>query len=270
MLVWKAPTRIMNPTIPETLVRSAFEGDAVAAKSEYGDEDIEFRGDVRAYLDEVTLQRAIMPERRSIPPRNDVVYTAFVDMSGGRHDAATLGIAHRESASVVLDRIEIALAPFDPDEVTTCFAATLSGYGLNQVMGDRYGGEYPVSAFRKHGIDYETAPFDRSALYREILPLFSSAQVELLDNRQLVSEMRTLERRARQGGRGDQIDHKPGAHDDAANAACGALLRASLLITSTTGRHQPQGFAKRDYDPFADDRDTRPVENVTRRSRTGL
>jgi ribosomal protein L37AE/L43A len=47
----------------------------------------------------------------------------------------------------------------------------------------------------------------------------------LLDNKKLISELSSLERRTGRSGR-DSIDHPPGGHDDMANAAAGALVRA--------------------------------------------
>jgi hypothetical protein len=51
----------------------------------------------------------------------------------------------------------------------------------------------------------------------------NSKRVELLDHPRLLAQLGTLERRTARGGK-DSIDHQPGAHDDLANAACGALV----------------------------------------------
>jgi len=48
----------------------------------------------------------------------------------------------------------------------------------------------------------------------------------LLDVPRLASQLCGLERRTARGGK-DSIDHGPGAHDDLANAAAGALLLAA-------------------------------------------
>ena len=76
---------------------------------------------------------------------------------------------------------------------------------------------------RHFAIIYEHAELDKSAIYRGVLPLFSERRVELLDHPRLLTELRLLERRPRSGGRSDSVDHPPRAHDDCANAACGAL-----------------------------------------------
>ena len=56
--------------------------------------------------------------------------------------------------------------------------------------------------------------------------MINSGQVELLDHPRLFAQLCRLERRTARSGR-DTIDHAPGAHDDLANAAAGALVIAT-------------------------------------------
>lgn len=96
---------------------------------------------------------------------------------------------------------------------------------MNQASN--HAGEWPREQFRKRGIDYELSPLPKSDLYRDLLPLINSAQVDLLDDDRLVRQLTGLERRTARGGR-DTIDHAPGSHDDIANAAAGALVLAQV------------------------------------------
>jgi hypothetical protein len=59
----------------------------------------------------------------------------------------------------------------------------------------------------------------------------NSRRAELLDLPRLVAQLVGLERRTARGGR-DSIDHAPGAHDDVANAAAGALVAAAGLLSA--------------------------------------
>ena len=61
-------------------------------------------------------------------------------------------------------------------------------------------------------------------LTRPVLPLINAGpgHVQLLDEPELLRELRGLERRLGSGGR-DRVDHGPGAHDDRANSAAGVL-----------------------------------------------
>jgi hypothetical protein len=54
----------------------------------------------------------------------------------------------------------------------------------------------------------------------ELLPIINSGAIELLDDDQLLRELRGLERRHGSSGR-DRVDHRPGEHDDRANVVAG-------------------------------------------------
>jgi hypothetical protein len=55
--------------------------------------------------------------------------------------------------------------------------------------------------------------------------LFTSGKVKLLDNKRLVNQFASLERRTSSIGK-DKVDHGPGGSDDVCNTAAGALVRA--------------------------------------------
>lgn len=220
VLVVRADSRTMNPSLRESVIARAYERDPQAAAAEYG---AEFRSDLQGFLDEDWLSRAIDLDRPpELPPRADLNYLAFVDPSGGRGDAFTLGICHAEGDDVVLDLIRGRKPPFDPSAVVADYAQILRSYGCMTCVGDHYSGEWVVSAFREHGISYEPSSKAKSEIYIEAGPLFATGRARLPDHRVLLAELRHLERRAGRQGR-DLIDHPPGGHDDHANAACGAL-----------------------------------------------
>ena len=98
----------------------------------------------------------------------------------------------------------------------------LMAYGVREVAGDKYGGEWPPAEFRKQGVWYRAADKPKSDLYREFLPAVNARRVELLDLPKLVAQLVGLERRVGRGGR-DSIDHAPGAHDDVANSVAGVV-----------------------------------------------
>jgi hypothetical protein len=231
IIVWNADSRSLNPSLPERIVERAYEEDAAVAASEYGrDGRVVFRSDVAAFLDPEAVRAVTVADRRELPPTPGIAYKAFTDPSGGRQDSFTLAIAHREGDVVVLDALRERRPPFSPDEVVEQFARFLASYGVRRVTGDRYGGEWPRERFRVHGITYEPAKLPRSDLYKELLPLVNAGRVQLLDDARLRAQLIGLERRTARGGR-DSIDHAPGAHDDVANAAAGAVVLAAGTMT---------------------------------------
>jgi hypothetical protein len=223
ILVWKAATREMNPTFSQAIVDRAIERDASNANAEYG---AEFRSDIESFINREAIEAAITPRVLERPRIMGVRYSAFVDPSGGSADSMTLAISHTEDNHAVLDVIREVRPPFSPESVVEEFAKLLTSYGIKSVVGDRYGGEWPRERFREHQIDYVCSENAKSAIYGEFLPLINSKRVDLLDLPRLTAQICSLERRTARGGR-DSIDHPPGAHDDIANAACGAIVLVS-------------------------------------------
>jgi len=220
ILVWRAATRTMNPTVPQLVVDEAIEADPASAAAEFG---AKFRTDVETFVSREVVEAAIVPGRFEVPRIEGAVYLAFTDPSGGSSDAMTLAICHVEGNRAVVDAIRERRPPFSPDDVVQEFATLLKSYGIGRVRGDRYAGMWPRERFQVHGIEYLVATKPKSDLYRDLLPILNGGRVELLDLPRLASQLCGLERRTARGGR-DSIDHGPGAHDDIANSVSGAVV----------------------------------------------
>lgn len=224
VLVIRAPTRTMNPTLDQKVIDRAYRRDAAVAAAEYG---AEFRSDISGFLDPDWIDAATRHGQANLAPNlKEHSYAAFVDPSGGRGDAFALGIAHEEDGRAILDVSHAVRPPFDPTAVVREFSTLLKSYRCLHAVGDRYAGEWVTEAFRAVGIDYRSAHRTKSEIYVETGPLFASGRVEVPDDRELLGELRQLERRTHAGGR-ESVDHPPRGHDDRANAACGALWLAT-------------------------------------------
>lgn len=228
VLVWRAPTRVMNPSVPQSVIDEAMERDPASASAEYM---ALFRTDVESFVDRAAVEACVALDVREHPPVGSLRYSAFVDPSGGSADSFTLAIGHRQDGVAVLDAVREIKPPFSPESAVEEFAGLLKSYGCSTVTGDRYAGEWPREQFRKCGIKYEPAAKPKSDLYRDLLPAINSRRVDLLDHPRLVQQLVGLERRTARGGR-DSIDHAPGAHDDVANAVAGVV---ASLATSRRG-----------------------------------
>ena len=222
ILVWQAPSWVMNPSLSQEWLDEEFEKDAASARAEYG---AEFRSDVENFISEEALEAATPANRFELPYIPEFNYVAFTDPSGGSKDSFTLAISHydEDKDKCILDAIREVQPPFSPEEVTKEFSETMQSYHISTVIGDRYGGEWPRERFREHGIEYEPADKVKSDVYREMLPLVNSGKVELLVHQRMVNQFLLLERRTRRGGK-DSIDHPPNTHDDIANVVAGALV----------------------------------------------
>jgi hypothetical protein len=222
VLVIRAPTRALNPTIDQAIIDQALEEDPAAARAEWL---AEFRDDVGGWADGALIEAAVDPGVTVRPPVAGIAYRAFSDPSGGARDSFTTAIAHTEKNVQVLDCLVEIKAPFNPTAATEQIAATLRSYGISKTVGDKYAAEWVVDAFRKCGIRYEHSERDRSSIYLDVLPMFTSGRVRLLESKRLVSQFASLERRTSPIGK-DRVDHGPGGHDDLCNAAAGALVQA--------------------------------------------
>jgi hypothetical protein len=220
VLVIRAPSRTMNPLLPQQVVDDAYAADPASASAEFG---AQFRDDIGAFVTREVIDSCTVTGRYELSPISNVRYAAFCDPSGGVSDSMTLGIAHRKEGRVVLDVVREARPPFSPERVTDEFATLLKQYRIASVRGDRYGGEWPREQFRKHGIAYELSLRTASDTFRDFLPKANSGQIELLDLPRLTKQLCDLERRTSRISR-DNIGHPPGGHDDVAVAAAGALL----------------------------------------------
>lgn len=220
VLCWKAATLDMHDNARLRKMRDQdFEKDPQSARAEW---DGEFRDDLADFLTPELLEAVTCKGRTELPPVPGVRYIAFCDPSGGMSDAMTLAVAHLEGDKAVLDAVLVVKAPFDPSEAVAACTGLMKRYGIVRVKADRYAGQWVVSSFAAVGITVDHSERAKSDLYLDFLPMVTSKTAELLDNRQLLSEMANLERRTARSGR-DSVDHSPGQHDDLANSVAGVL-----------------------------------------------
>jgi hypothetical protein len=225
VLVVNGPTQIMNPTISQHVIDSAYDDDPIAAAAEYG---AEFRRDVEVFLPLEALESVRMVGRMELPYQASASYVGFIDPAGGTgQDSMTMAIAHPEKGRAVLDLIREVRPPFSPEATVAEFATLFRSYRLTTATSDRYAGSWPTEAFRKVGITVTPSERTRSDIYLAALPMIMSGQVELLDLPRMLKQLGSLERRKGRQGK-DSVDSPPRLHEDVANSACGALVLCVL------------------------------------------
>jgi hypothetical protein len=229
-LVIRAPSLLLNPLLDPSIVERALADDFEAAQSEWLGL---FRSDLSNFVSLELIEDAVDAGVLVRPPRPGIRYVGFADAASGvGKDSYAIGVAHLEGNLTVLDMLHEIRPKFDPQVATAECAALFKSYGIHTVTGDKYAAGFVIEAFKSNGITYRYSEKDRSQLYLEALPLFASGRARLVDNKRLVTQFATLERRTSAGGR-DQINHGAGdAHDDACNAAAGALAM-------TVGQYEP-------------------------------
>ena len=227
VLVIQASVRELNPCITEAQIDAEREEDPASAISEL---DGQFRDDLSAFLTLAMIEGATDKGVLVRAPQPGLAYHCGVDPSGGVGDSFTAAISHtdRDSNTVVLDALIEIRAPFDPDVAVERIADLIKSYGINSCTGDRYSAMFVVSAFSRHGVVYRHSERDRSKIYQDVLPLFTSGRARLLDTEKgrLAVQFAGLQRETSSMGR-DKIDHQKGGKDDLCNSASLAMVLAS-------------------------------------------
>lgn len=236
LLVFKAPSVLMNPTLEGRLDRERRLDPARFAR-EY---EAEFADDLSAFLPAAWIDVAVQVGRHELSPRSGVTYLAATDPSGGGPDAFTFTICHREGDRFVQDVIkgyhrQGTQSP-DLSAAVKEICQTLQRYGLREITGDKYAGAWVRQEFQRAGVTYRESDYDRSRAYAECEPLFAQGRVELLDHPQQTREFRLLEKTLRPGG-GARIDHPRGQHDDFANVAALAIAKLASHIFQCSAKH---------------------------------
>jgi hypothetical protein len=174
-LVWQAPTRTMNPLVPQQTIDNALEEDPASASAEYL---AEFRSDLEAFVSQEVVDACTVLGRHELPPVSGIKYVAFTDPAGGSGtDSFTLAIGHSQGELAVLDLLRACKPPFSPEGVVQEFAGDLKRYGVHEVTGDRYAGEWPSEQFQKHMIRYRPSERTKSEIYQTMLPALNSGRV---------------------------------------------------------------------------------------------
>lgn len=254
LLVWKAATTLMNPTISAERIEREQRLDPRRAEREYG---ATFVDDVASFLSQAWLDGAVETGRHELPPRPGVSYTAAVDTSGGGSDSFTCAIVHTEgsgaAAQIVLDvmrgRGDLGA---NLEAVVAEYCGLLKQYGCSRVVSDRYASGWVRERFRDHGITCEDPqvdgkPVDTSETFLQAEPLFAQGRVSLLDHPTLLRELRNLEKHPRPAGR-TMVAAPRSLHDDFAAALCRAIVATRVpeakryMIYAALGDHGPEAI----------------------------
>jgi hypothetical protein len=231
VLIWRASTLTMNPSVPKSVIDEAYERDPANAAAEF---DAQFRTDIESFVSRDVVEACVVRGRYELPAIGGVIYYGFIDPSGGSSDSMTLCIAHRDGDRSIIDVIREVTPPFSPEETVADFAKLLKAYRISIATSDRYGGLWVAERFRAHGITCVQAAKPKSDLYKDMLPALNSGGVELLDHPKAITQICALERRTARGGR-DSIDHPSNAHDDVANALAGAVCGTAIAQGGAEG-----------------------------------
>jgi len=228
-LTIQAPTRLMNPQIPQVFIDKEYKRDPENAAREFG---AEFAETVSGFFATcVDKLNACFELDGDVPFNKDQRYYASIDQSGlSGNDRFAFAIAHRglrrTQADVVRewDTIEVDLIL---EEIKQLCAI----YGIRKVWIDKYAGGWVKSALEKIGLEVE---------YRERLAvIYTNGKTLVLTGNLLLPDYPSLRNGLMSTGAWYgksntlSIGHERNleGHGDAANAVMAAVYYASQDLT---------------------------------------
>lgn len=225
VLIWQAPTWVMNKTLKEKDIEA--EHLETLGPAEYGAEyQAKFREDIESYLPLQIIERAIVDGRTELLPESGVSYMAFCDPSEGLSkggDSMTFSIGHVHEKKIIIDLLSEFRPPFDPAVVIGDIARSCRAYGISEMTQDRHAIGWISKDLRAHNIDVEVAKSTKSELYGYFSVLMNKDLVQLPDSERLKKQLIGLQRTLK-GGKSVKIDHYRSGKDDCANAVAGVAV----------------------------------------------
>jgi hypothetical protein len=115
LLVAQAASRLMNPSLSQSVVDRVMERDAASAAAKYR---AEFRRDIESFVSIEAVQTCVAKGVYEHAPARSLTYRAFADPSGGSSDSFALAIGHYlyNQQVVVMDSLRETLPPFSPEQ----------------------------------------------------------------------------------------------------------------------------------------------------------
>jgi hypothetical protein len=227
-LCWFAPSRVMNPQLPEAVVDAALANDSPKARAEFLNvwrEDVDDfvpLDIVEACTDWGVFERPRQPRIR---------YSAFADAAGGTgQDSFALAIGHSENDAargIVIDVVRERKPRFVAADVIREYAELLRSYGVHEIVSDKFAAGFSSDEWSRNGIRFRACDNSTSENYLRALPLLTSRRGRLADVATLRTQLSGLERRVVSGHETVGHAQRTSAHDDVSAAVCGCLAEAA-------------------------------------------
>lgn len=227
VLVWKAPTWYMNPSLGAEFFTAEYERDPEYARREYG---AEFLSSEDSFLPWQAVQEAVDEGVFERPPEKGRAYFAALDV-GYKQDSTVLVIGHHDGEQVVQDVGMIWLPPVSHEDMLYEVAQVCRRFFCQTLMGDQYCSEPLREGLLSYGIVFvevtlnvkrakqETpdARFEVGAskqdIYGALRTLVLQGRLRLVDSPRGLNELRTMEVKRSFSG-SVQIGAPKGKHDD--------------------------------------------------------
>jgi hypothetical protein len=223
VLVWQSPSVVLHPGLSESALAQIRDVDPDGAEAEI---EGQFLQSIAALLDEETLAAAVDVGVTVRPRMPGIVYSAHVDVATGQQvtgDRWTCAVGHREKDTAVLDAVLLIKPPFSTTTAAEQTAALCRDYGVRSATSDKFAQGFSHEAFARAGLRLDASDRNKSEFHLDFAAALSSGRARLLDDPELLKELRALERK--RGATRDRVQSRRGIHDDVADVVAGVLTR---------------------------------------------
>jgi hypothetical protein len=224
VLVVHAPTRTLNPTVPQSEIDAAFEDDPILAGSSYL---ARWRDDMASYVDAALLDSVTDFGVYEREYDEGCHYVAFADIATGQgQDNAALTIAHQANGGreILVDVVRTRKPRFVLSDLLAEWSSLLRKYHCRQVWCDAYALGIAKDMLAENGITANKSETDTSANFLRCLPILTAKRARLVDCELARREFAQLQRRVTAGH--EVVGHPVSGnlHDDTAASIAGALV----------------------------------------------
>jgi len=231
VLVWKAPTALMNPTISTSYLARERQRDPDTFRREF---EAEPADNISSLLETQAIEACVVPGRRELPPLPECHYVAALD-AAFQGDTFTFTICHKAEDRAIFDVLTgwegSKRSPVNLEHVAGEIGRLCAKYRIAEVLGDQYSAQPIREALARHGVRFAERPFTarfKADMYHTLKHSINQGTVELLDHAKSLRELGTIELRLTSGGN-VQISAPEigGYHDDYATVIALAASEVS-------------------------------------------
>jgi Phage Terminase len=233
--VWQLSSQEMNPMISSSILEKEMRRSEEKFRREFL---AEFTDSTSGWIVPEILDPCIVRGRTELPYTSDGIFLAVADPAFVRDDFALAILSRRDDGRIIVHRVVrwsgTKAAPLGHEDVLAQVKSILGEYQLNSLTGDQYCFDIIRQHLDKLAIYYKKYNFDartRPEIFANLRHLLSQRKIELVDNPELLRQLRSLQEHRTDRG---QVDIRPagGAKDDLAVAVA---LAASELEKQPTG-----------------------------------
>jgi hypothetical protein len=166
VLVWKAPSILMNPSLKAERLAREQRLDPVRYDREY---NAEFSDDVDAFLNSAWIDHAVSRNIYQRAYQPSLRYIAAIDQSGLRVDDFVLAIGHMQHEVFVLDLLKVwrarSGATVDLTAIVSEIVSIARLYECDRVIGDRSAAPWVGSKFADQRFQFVESEQDTTSCY---------------------------------------------------------------------------------------------------------